>query len=98
MSTATAYAQRPITFRPQKVVMDLVKAMPEDFKKVKGYDENGFPVYTLRTGMVYWLYSHSENVISPIPYIVDENTDAKEIKEYLDQEMIYIAKYPFNDL
>ncbi|SDT14805.1 hypothetical protein SAMN05192545_2875 [Maribacter dokdonensis] len=95
MSTATAYAVRPLVMLPKKVELELVKALPEDLKTFSKHDENGDPIYVLRKGMVYWLYSPSTNQIKPTPYTVDDNTDVHELAEYLAMDMVYVARSPF---
>tara|TARA_R110002126_G_scaffold251055_3_gene394054 strand:+ start:2876 stop:3169 length:294 start_codon:yes stop_codon:yes gene_type:complete len=97
MSTATAHATRPLVFKPFKVELELVKALPEDFRKLKEWGQDGAPIYERKIGMVYWLYSHSKNQIEPTPYIIDEHTDAEELRDYLKAEMVYISKCPFKN-
>lgn len=95
MSANTAFSIRPNTVQMATVTVDLVPAIAEDLKVLDYCTEDGTPVYKLRFGLVYWLYSHIDNEIQSTPYIVDEYTDPKELKEYLDAEQIYIPRSPF---
>lgn len=100
MSTATAHKPRPRGTTTKEVTIQLVPAVPDDFKKVEGYRKTGHghaPIVKLRKGMIYWLYSFAKNEMEPTPYIITEATDPKELKEYLDHKMVYIARNPFKE-
>ncbi|MGB5818841.1 MAG: hypothetical protein WBG90_05100 [Saonia sp.] len=100
MSTATAYEPRPKGTTRKEVTVQLVQAVHDDFKKVTGYRKTGHgsvPIVKLRLGMIYWLYSSSKNEMESTPYIITECTDPRELKEYLDNKMVYIARNPFKE-
>ena len=97
MSTATAYAQRPLVLMPHRVQIDLVPAVKEDFKELTGYDRNKQPIYARRLGMIYWLFSQAQAKMMPTLYQVTESTDLWEIKEYIDAGVVFVAKNPFKE-
>ncbi|WP_421811732.1 hypothetical protein [Flagellimonas sp.] len=100
MSTATAYAPRENSKRFREAKVELVIAHPDDLKETVGYRQTGHgsvPIIKLRKGMIYWLFSEAKGMVEPTPYIISETTDVEEIKEYLDNKMLYIARYPFKD-
>jgi hypothetical protein len=92
MSTLTAMEARPLIFKISLVEIPLVLATPEDMKEVGGYDENGEEVYVIRKGMIYWLKSILKNTVEPTPRIITEYDDPNKIKDWLDNNMIYICK------
>jgi len=100
MSTATAYEIRPEGKKFRTAQVELVIAHPDDLKETIGYRQTGHgtvPIIKLRKGMIYWLFSEAKGKVEPTPYIISESTDIKEIKEYLENKMLYIARYPFKD-
>jgi|GEM_PF-3558383 len=100
MSTATAYAPREVSKKFREVTIDVVIAHPDDLKETVGYRQTGHftvPIKKLRKGMIFWLYSETKGIVEPTPHIISETTDVEEIKEYLDNKMLYIARYPFKD-
>ena len=96
MPTATAIATRPTDFKNKQVTMELVPALPEDFKIFAGWTEKGSKIIKLRVGLIYWMYSMVTNKMEETPFILNYNTDLKELNEYQKLGMIYIAKNPFN--
>lgn len=100
MATATAHSAKPKGSRAQKVTLDLVLATAEDLKELKGYKDMGthhVPMFKLRFGMIYWLYSTIENAIQPTPYQITAATAPEDLKYYLDNKMVYIARNPFEN-
>lgn len=97
MSTATAYATRPLVYTPHKVELDLVPAVKEDFREYDGTDHNGEPKYKRRIGMIYWLFSQSQAKMMPTPYMITEASDPKELKEYLDAGIVFVSRNPFRE-
>jgi hypothetical protein len=92
MATLTALKPRPYIFCKPIVQIELVRALPEDLKT---YD----PVHqmeVLRPGLIFWLKSCLTGKIEGTPNVITPNTNAKDIKEWMDCNMIYIAKEPFN--
>ncbi|HEA19973.1 hypothetical protein LCGC14_1042740 [marine sediment metagenome] len=96
MSTATAHRPRPIGNQTQEVNVKLVQALPEDFREVASW-KDGKPVYVRRMGMIYWLYSFAKNEMEPTPYIITDATCPEQMKEFLDNKMVFIARNPFKD-
>jgi len=92
MSTATALKPRPFVFTMPIVTIDLVKALPEDLKV---YDAT-VNKEVLRENLIFWLKSNLSGKIQGTPYITSKNTSPEDLKEWLDNDMIYIAKSPFN--
>ena len=92
MPTLTALKPRPYIFPKPIVVIELVKARPEDLKT---YD----PIHqmeVLRDGLIFWLKSSLTGKIEGTPNVITQNTNAKDIKEWMECNMIYLAKEPFN--
>ena len=95
MSTAAAIKPRPFTVINNTVSLELVQALPEDLKVFNGHDENYKPIFVQKIGLPYWLRSQVTGKIEPTPYLITEDTDPNDIKEYLDNNMILISKSPF---
>ena len=101
MATATAIQPRLPEVDTVPVTLDLVLAQPEDFKYIATWQENfrsRKPVYKLRVGMIYFIKSQRTNKIDAIPYQLTTETDLDALNEYLNQNMVYVARYPFNNL
>ncbi len=86
----TAINPRPIVFPRPVTQVELVLALPEDIKVL---NENH--KYVKRIGMIYWLRSDVTGKLSPLPRIITENTPSKELKDYLDRDMIYVSRSAF---
>lgn len=100
MSTATAHSPRPKGELYRKASVELVLAEPDDLKETVGYRQTGHgavPIIKLRKGMIYWLYSEAKGEVEPTPYIISDSTDVSEIREYLENKMLYIARNPFKE-
>lgn len=100
MSTATAHEPRKNGEKFRTAQVELVLAHADDLKETVGYRQTGHgavPMIRLRKGLIYWLYSETKGEVEPTPYIISESTDINEIKEYLENRMIYIARYPFKE-
>jgi len=95
MSTLTALKPRPFIFMRHVVTIELVLAKAEDLKMLVGNDIDGKPIYKRRVGMIYWLKSSIRNEFEQAPRILTENDNPEQIKEWLDHNMIYIAKNSF---
>lgn len=95
MGTLTAYNKRDNVLEVQTVQINLVPALPEDFKQIESQKDNGTPVFKLRIGMIYWLKSLQSGDIEPQPRRVTADDDLNEIKFWLDNKMIYVAKCLF---
>jgi len=99
MSTATATAQRPFVLKPHQVTLELIPALPEDLKEFDCWvdlgEGNSRKKMKLKSGMIFWLKSPSTLEIIQTPYILTERTSLEDLKEWFDNNMIYIAKNPF---
>ena len=92
MPTLTAMQPRPYIFPRAIANTELVQALPEDLQV---YD----PVWkkdVLRVGLIYWLKSSINGKIEGTPRVITEETSAKDLKEWMDFGMIWLAKEPFN--
>lgn len=92
MGTLTALQPRPYIMPRAEARVQLVPAYPDDLKMY-------CPVLkrqVLRLHMIYWIKSSITGIIEDTPYIITEHTKASDIKEWLDCNMIYIARTPFN--
>lgn len=93
--TLTALKPRPFVLSSPQVTIELVLARPEDLKILVGYDTNNSKIFKKRVGMIYWLRSSLTGIMEPTPRIITEDCDPKQIKEWLDFDMIYVAKNQF---
>jgi hypothetical protein len=92
MPTLTALNPRPYIFTKPIAQVELVQALPEDLKT---YDPV-FQMEVLRVGLIFWLKSSLTGKIEGTPNVITQDTEAKDIKEWMDCNMIYLAKEPFN--
>lgn len=97
MSTASAIGHRVDNTKTQKITIELVLAQKEDLIEFVGWTSHYPPKkkLRLRIGMIYWLYSSVKNKIEDTPRIITVSDTPQEIKEWLDLEMIYVAKNQF---
>lgn len=98
MSTATALKNRKKGVQTHEANIPLVLAFPEDFKisvQVRGAHGPTI-VQKRRLGMIYWYYSFVKNEIEPTPHQITENTDYDQLKEYLDNKQVFIARNFFD--
>lgn len=98
MATATANRPRPAGTTTHHVTVELVPALLEDLNEVIGWKANNPDVQKkkLRVGMIYWLYSHVKNEMEPTPRIITSNCNTTDLNEWLDANMIFIAKNQFD--
>lgn len=96
MSTATAHRSRPFGTQTHEVTVHLVPALAEDFREVARW-ENSKPVYQRRLGMIFWLYSFAKNEMESTPHMITDATCPEEMKEFLANKMVFIARNPFVD-
>jgi len=99
--TATAYCTRPMVLKPEEVTLELILALPEDLKEFDSWailaDGARERKMRLRTGVIFWLRSMVTLQIGSTPYILNDRTDLNELAEWLKNDMVYIAKNPFNN-
>jgi trans-aconitate methyltransferase len=81
----------------EKVTVELVKAHADDLKELDHYIDLGNGQFKkkmkLRHGIPYWLKSIATGLFDPNIYRLDERTDTEMLAGYLENDMIYIAKY-----
>jgi hypothetical protein len=94
MPTLTALQPRPYIFPRAVASVELVQALPEDLKIFNVLEQKE----VLRTGLIYWLQSSINGNIEQTPRKITEFCSPKQLKEWLDLGMIWIAKSPFNSL
>lgn len=92
MATLTAMQPRPFIKRQERVEIELVEALPEDLKIFNA----GKQKEELREGLIYWLRSSINGVIEKTPRILTAHCNPDDIKEWLDNNMILIARSEFN--
>jgi hypothetical protein len=97
MPTLTAMQPRPYVFQTATAKIELVQALPEDLKAFTGYDKSEKPLYKLRAGLIYWIKSSITGQIEATPRILTEDCNKKDIKDWLDCKMIWVAKETFNN-
>ena len=74
-------------------------AEADDLKQLKEYkklSDKTIPVFEPRYGQVYCLKSKITGDFGDKFYVINENTDTKEIAEWLKNEMIYIPAGELN--
>ena len=91
MATLTAFEPRPYVLPRQVAEIELVQALPEDFKVYSPFYKRDI----LRVGMVYWLQSSVTGIIEQTPRRLTEDCNQNELKEWLDLKMVWIAKNSF---
>ena len=95
MSTLTAIEPRPFVFKRAVAEIELVQATATDLKELIGYHSVTLkPIYGKRIGLIYWLKSNYKGIEST-PRIITENCNPNDLKEWLDQGMIWIANKEF---
>lgn len=92
MSTVTARQPRPYVFIRPIAEIELVLAYPEDLKVYNVLLKQD----VLKMNIIFWLKSGITGKISGTPYITTPQTNPHDIKQWLDCNMIYLAKSPFN--
>ena len=78
------------------IQLQLVVATPEDLKEIASYrmvgNEEFIPVYKIRQNLPYWLKSFKTGVIEPACYFLQDHTNMKELKLFLDDKRVFIHK------
>lgn len=85
-----------------KTTLTLIPAIAEDLKALDYYRDNGFggakeKVMKLRNGLPFWLLSPNTGEIEPHHYILNSQTNPKNIAKYLKDGTIYISKDPYKN-
>lgn len=90
--TLTALKPSPFVIIRPIVEIELVLATADDLKIFIGTDASGKKIYKKRVNMIYWLKSSLTGIFEASPRVITEDDDPKQIKEWLDFGMIYIAR------
>lgn len=76
------------------IQLELVVATPEDLKEIYSYkvvgNEEFIPIYKRRTHLPYWLKSFKTNQIEPKCYFINDHTNMKDLKIFLEAGRVYI--------
>jgi hypothetical protein len=78
------------------IKLDLVVATPADLKEIASYkmvgNEDFIPVYKIRQNLPYWLKSFKTDKIEPACYFLQDHTNIKDLKIFLDDNRVFIHK------
>jgi hypothetical protein len=84
----------PTTETKIQILLDLVIATAADLKEVNYFkeDENEefIPVYKIRKNLPFWLKSMRTGIIESKCYFLDDHTNHKDLKIFLDAGRVFI--------